>query len=60
MEQAEKRLMQMLHREDSSLTPVEIRLKTPYRSEQDAMQVLYALGDCYEPVQLFRRIRKQA
>ncbi len=60
MEQAEKRLMQIMHEEDESLVPVEIRQKTPYRTEQDAMQLLYSLGNSYEPIRLFRRNRKAA
>ena len=59
MEQAEKRLMQMLREEDPSLTPVEIHLNRPYRSETDTMRVLYALGSAYEPVKLFRFFRRR-
>ena len=59
MEQAEKRLMQMLREEDPSLTPVEIHLNRPYRSETDTMRVLYALGSAYEPVKLFRLFRRR-
>lgn len=55
MEQAEKRLMQLLQERNASLTPVEIHLNRPYRSEMDAMHVLYALGNAYEPVRLFRK-----
>ena len=57
MEQAEKRLMKMLREEDPELNPVNIRMKSPYSSERDAMQVLYTVGRCYEPVKLFGRIR---
>ena len=59
MEQAEKRLMQMLREEDPSLTPVEIHLNRPYRSETDTMRVLYALGSAYDPVKLFRFFRRR-
>lgn len=59
MEQAEKRLMQMLHEDDPSLTPVEIRLRTPYRSERDAMHLLYTLANSYEPVALFAGRKKK-
>lgn len=55
MEQAEKRLMKMLREENAALTPVDIRLRTPYRTESDAMQLLHTLGNCYEPVRLFPR-----
>ena len=60
MEQAEKRLMQMLREEEPELRPVEIRLKTPYISERDAMQVLYMLGNEYEPVSFFGRSSKKS
>ncbi|MBQ9662171.1 MAG: FUSC family protein [Oscillospiraceae bacterium] len=59
MEQAQKRLMQLLRKEDDSLTPVEIHLNRPYRSEMDAMRVLYALGNAYEPVRLPRLLRRK-
>ena len=55
MEQAEKRLMQMLCESDPDLSPVEIRLNRPYRNEMDAMHMLYALGSAYEPVKLLRK-----
>ena len=57
-EQAQKRLMQMLRAENPELTPVNVRLKTPYTSERDAMHVLYTVGRSYEPIRLFRRKRK--
>ena len=59
MEQAKKRLMTMLHEEDESLVPVDVRLTAPYRNEQDAMHVLYTLGNLYEPVRLFRHFRRK-
>ena len=59
MEQAEKRLMELLREEDETLTPVEIKLRTPYRSESDAMQVLHSLGNCYEPVSLYPHRRRK-
>ena len=55
MAQAEKRLMQMLRQEDPSLTPVEIRLRSGYRSEHDAMHLLTTLGNSYEPIKFFRK-----
>ena len=59
MEQAEKRLMQMLREKDPGLTPVNVRLKSPYSSERDAMHILYTVGRSYEPVRLFRKKRKR-
>ena len=59
MEQAKKRLMTMLHEEDETLIPTDVRLTEPYRNEQDAMHVLYALGNLYEPVRLFRHLRRK-
>ena len=56
MEQAEKRLLQMLKEENGDLHPVEIRARHPYDSEKDAMQVLYALENAYEPISLFRTL----
>jgi len=58
MEQAEKRLMQMLRKENEELTPVEIRLRTPYRSESDAVQILHTVGNYYEPIRFFPRRSK--
>ncbi|MBR2702714.1 MAG: FUSC family protein [Oscillospiraceae bacterium] len=58
MEQAEKRLMQMLKEENEALVPVDIRLRTPYRTETDAMQLLHTIGNCYEPVRLLPRRRQ--
>ena len=55
MEQAEKRLMQILRAEDESLVPVEIHHRSGYRSERDAMHVLYRLWNEYEPIKLFRK-----
>ena len=59
MEQAKKRLMTMLHEEDETLIPTDVRLTEPYRNEQDAMHVLYTLGNLYEPVRLFRHLRRK-
>lgn len=58
MEQAEKRLMQMLRTEDEKLSPVEIRLPSSYRSEADAMRVLHILSSTYEPLKLRRLFRR--
>ena len=59
MEQAEKRLMLMLKEENEALVPVNIRLRTSYRTESDAMQLLHTLGNCYEPVRLLPRRKQQ-
>ena len=59
MKQTQERLMEYLRREDPTLMPVEVFLKHGYRSESDAMQLLHTLGNCYEPVKLFRRRKKQ-
>lgn len=55
MAQAQKHMMQLLHQEDPTLTPVEIRLRAGYRSEHDAMHLLTTLGNSYEPIKLFRK-----
>ena len=52
MQQAEETLMAMLREKDPSLKPAEVFLRTPYRSEHDAMTLLNALGNAYEPVRL--------
>jgi hypothetical protein len=63
MEQAEKRVMQMLREENGSLSPVDIHLPGRYRSDLDAMHVLHILASTYEPLKLrrlFHRRRKRA
>ena len=58
LEQAQKRLMERLHREEPELSPVTVRLRGGYQTESDALHVLHKLGNAYEPVLLFgRRIR---
>ena len=59
MDQAKKRLMAMLHEEDESLMPVDVRLRNSNGSEQDAMALLHTLGNCYEPVRLFPRLPRK-
>ena len=54
-----RRLMTMLHEEDETLVPTDVRLTAPYRNEQDAMHVLYTLTNLYEPVRLFRHLRRK-
>ncbi len=53
MEQAQKRLMEMLRRDDPALQPVSVRLRAPYRSERDAIHLLHLVGRAYEPPLFF-------
>ena len=53
MEQAQKRLMDMLHETEPALVPVTVRLRAPYRSERDALHLLHLVGRAYEPPLLF-------
>ena len=53
MEQAEKRLLLRLSTEAEPLEPVDIVMRSPYRSERDAMHLLTLLENAYEPVKLF-------
>ena len=53
MEQAQKRLMEMLRESDPALEPVSVRLRAPYRSERDAIHLLHLVGSAYEPPLLF-------
>ena len=60
--QAEARLMEILRRKDPALKPREVFLRTPYRSEHDAMVLLHRLGNLYEPLKilrLFPRLKEQ-
>ena len=59
MEQAEKRLMEMLREEEPSLMPVDIRNNTPYRSERDAIHVLNRLTNAYEPLRILHFLRNR-
>ena len=52
MKHAEETLMAMLREQEPSLKSVEVFLRGGYRSEHDAMQLLHALGNVYEPVAL--------
>ena len=49
MEQAQKRLMELLHETEPSLAPVSVRLRAPYRSERDAIHLLHLVANAYEP-----------
>ena len=53
MEQAQKRLMDMLHETEPALVPVTVRLRVPYRSDRDALHLLHLVGRAYEPPLLF-------
>jgi len=62
MPQAEERLMRMLREKEPQLKPREVFLKTPYRSEHDAMHLLHRLANLYEPLKilrLFPRLREK-
>ncbi len=54
MPQAEQRLMELLHEKEPTLRPREVFLKTPYRSEHDAMHILHRLTNLYEPLKIYR------
>ena len=53
MEQAQKRLMQILHEKDPALVPVPLLSAEGYRSERDAIHLLHRVQDKYEPVFLW-------
>lgn len=53
MEQAQKRLMEMLRESEPALVPVSVRLRAPYRSERDAIHLLHLVGNAYEPPLFF-------
>ena len=53
MEQAQKRLMQIMHEKDPSLRPVQVLSERGFRSERDAIHLLQRVQDLYEPVVLF-------
>ena len=55
MEQAQKRLVEMLREEGETLTPVSVRLRAPYRSERDAIHLLHLVADAYEPPLFFAK-----
>jgi hypothetical protein len=62
MPQAEERLMRMLREKEPQLKPREVFLKTPYRSEHDAMHLVHRLANLYEPLKilrLFPRLREK-
>jgi hypothetical protein len=52
MEQAEKRLMELLRQEDPALTAQPFFLRDPYRSERDAIHLLQQVENKYAPVSL--------
>ena len=55
MAHAEETLMALLRRDDPALKPVEILSQTGYRTEHDAMRLLYRLGNAYEPLKFLPR-----
>ncbi len=59
---AETHLMHMLQFKDPTLRPREVFLKTPYRSENDAIHLITHLAKLYEPLKilrLFPRLREK-
>ena len=52
MKRAEETLMAMLRQKDPALRSVEVFLQGGCRGEHDAMRLLHTLGNCYEPVAL--------
>ncbi len=59
MEQAEKRLMQMLKEKEPNLEMVELRLRNGYQTDRDAMVLLTELGNRYAPVSIFPQKKKK-
>ena len=62
MSQAEERIMRYLQHTEPNLQAREVFLKTPYRSEHDALHLLHRLGNLYEPMKilrLFPRLREK-
>ena len=59
MEQAQKRLLARMREDAPELQAVEIRPKSGYRSERDAVHLLIRLENQYEPVRLFRKKPKK-
>ena len=53
MAQAQKRLLEMLHREDPALMPMTMRLPGGYCTEHDALHLLHQVSRAYEPLLLF-------
>lgn len=49
---AKSRIMARLQEEQPELTAKEFRLRTPYRSERDAVHLLHKVGSLYEPLKL--------
>jgi hypothetical protein len=49
MEQAQKRLGEMLREEGETLRPISVRLRGAYRSERDAIHLLHLVANAYEP-----------
>ena len=49
MEQAQKRLLEMLRANEPSIKAVPLSMRGGYRSEHDALHLLHRLGNIYEP-----------
>ncbi len=52
--EAEARLMRILREKEPGLSPREVFLPAPYRSEHDAMHVLHRVANLYEPLKILR------
>ena len=59
MEQAQKRLLARMREDAPEMRAVEIRPKSGYRSERDAVHLLIRLENQYEPIRLFRKKPKK-
>ena len=55
LEQAQKRLMEMLREENGELTDVSVRLRAGCHAERDAIHLLHLVGSAYEPPLIFAR-----
>ena len=60
VEHAKSRLIRMLREKEPALHAVDVFLRTPYRSELDAMRLLHKLGSYYEPLRLPWKTRRRA
>ena len=52
IEQAKKRLMMMLHKDEPALEQIDIIASSEYRSERDAIHLLHTVEKYYEPVRI--------
>ena len=58
MEQAQKRLLELLRAEEPGLQSLVLTPRSPYRSERDALALLQRIENAYEPPLLFPRREK--